>query len=225
MHCARAGLHMKAVHVCKPKDVTTSSHPCEQRHERRSSSLEDIFAQPVGVLQTLVDFTEILTAEQIDLFTDSSGRIGCGGIFESMWFQMRWDNQFLQINKPSIEYLELYAVAIAVALWAPYLKDKRICLFCDNESVCKMLNKSSSGCKNCMVLIRMITLQSLIWNVRVFADWISTGDNKLADALSRFQSRRFWQEINKSGKQVAASATPVPNEFIDMTKLWLKNLI
>ena len=95
-------------------------------------------------------------------------------------------------QQPSIEYLELYAVSMAVMLWINKFKNARILLHCDNESVCKMINKSTSGCKNCMVLLRLIVLECMRNNVKITAEWVSTGDNGKEDALSRIDLDRFW---------------------------------
>ena len=42
-----------------------------------------------------------------------------------------------------------------------------------------------------MTLIRIITLQGLINNVRIFARHIPTTDNGISDALSRLEMDRF----------------------------------
>ena len=54
-----------------------------------------------------------------------------------------------------------------------------------------MINNSSAKCKNCMVLIRMIVLEGLVCNTRVFAKYVRSKDNDKADALSRLQWTRF----------------------------------
>ena len=104
--------------------------------------------QPTVYSRPFIDFTEILTAEDLDLFTDASGKGGCGAIFGSHWFKFMWPKPFLDKCKPSIEYQELFAVAIAIDLWIPTLQNRRICLFCDNKSVQDMINQSSFNYKN-----------------------------------------------------------------------------
>ena len=138
---------------------------------------------PTVFCRPFMDYTTVLTAEDLDMFTDASGKIGCGGIFGTMWFYMLWDKAFL----------ELFALTIAVRLWVPLLSNRRICLFVDNEILERMVNATSTKCKNCMVLIRMIVMTSLVHNVRVFAKHISTKNNYFADAISRCQWRRFSQ--------------------------------
>ena len=76
-------------------------------------------------------------------------------------------------------------------IWIKNFSNATLLLHCDNDSICKMINKSSSGCENCMVLIRMSVLQCLLHNVDVKAKWVSTGDNGKADALSRLDFNMF----------------------------------
>ena len=133
------------------------------------------------------------------------------------WIVQKWDPDFMLKWQPSIEYLELYAVTVAVMCWIDRFRNQRICLFCDNLSVVNMINSSSSKCKNCMVLIRIITLKSLIENVRVYAKHVSTSKNDLADALSRGQFNRFWKLAPES---MHKEATPMPTDLWPMEKLW-----
>ena len=108
---------------------------------------------------------------------------------------------------------------VAVLNWIKIFRNKRIILFCDNESVVYMINASSSKCKNCMMLIRTITVESLVRNVRVFAKHLGTKDNGRADALSRMDFPRFWKL--SEGKNVHGSPTGIPQEIRPMDKLWI----
>ena len=150
-----------------------------------------------------------------------SGRIGYGGILQDKYFYAEWPINFLLKNSPSIEYLELYAVAVSVLLWARFFQNRRICLFCDNETVKNWLNNSSAGCKNSMKLIRMIVLESMTWNVRIFAKWVKSEHNGYADALSRLQSKRFKQMANQEGRVFEENPCPIPDELVDVSKVWL----
>ena len=71
--------------------------------------------------------------------------------------------------QPSIEYLELYAVTVSIYLWLHEVRNKRIILSCNNESVVSMTNGCGLACHNCHQLIRLITLYCIRYNVRVFA--------------------------------------------------------
>ena len=101
------------------------------------------------------------------MYSDASRNFkkGFGAFCDSQWTFGVWNELFMSRAEPSIEYLELFGVAVAVLLWIHKYQNKWVILFCDNESVVHMVNNSSSSCKNCMVLIRIITLHSLLNNV------------------------------------------------------------
>ena len=65
------------------------------------------------------------------------------------------------MNKdPSINFLELYALAIDIFLWAPELQNQRVIVFCNNETVVYNLKKASLTGENSMMLLWVITLIS-----------------------------------------------------------------
>ena len=117
------------------------------------------------------DFSETTDAEELDFFTDSSRNfeLGCGGVYGKQWFFSGWDPLFMKKAQPSIAYHELYAVAVGIYLWLHKFKNRTIILFCDNQGAVQMINQSTSNCKNCMVLIRLIVLESLKCNTVVCA--------------------------------------------------------
>ena len=147
------------------------------------------------------------------MYSDSSKSpdLGCGGISGRSWFVIKWNKQFILEKNPSIAYLELYAVAIAVMNWIHRFQNRKIALFCDNLGVVQMLNASSSNCKNCMVLIRMIVLQGLYYNVKITAKHIVGKSNILSDHLSRLRINRF-KEL--AGQEFEPEPTPPPMCFM-----------
>ena len=170
-----------------------------------------------------MDFSKIWSAEELDFYTDSAknGKLGMGGYCGSEWFMQPWDRNFLLEMNPSIQYLELYAVAAGVLAWIHKFRNKRVVIFTDNKSAHDMINTSSSGCKNCMVLIRLIVLEGLKWNVRIFAKYVKTSENKIADSLSRLQWKKFKQLTKDQHMNEFSMA--VSDEIWPMRKIWLKS--
>ena len=163
----------------------------------------------------------IITAEDIDMFSDASGSYskgGAGAYCNKSWVFVQWDKNFMVKNKPSIEYLELFGVTMGVLLWINRFKNRKIFLFCDNKSVREMINHNTSGCKNCMVLIRIIVLKSMQHNVRIFAKYVKSKENDKADALSRLQFERF----RNLDPEMEAIPHRVPEEIWPIDKIWLK---
>ena len=78
----------------------------------------------------------------------------------------------------------------------------------------------SSGCKDKMVLIRMLAFQCMTDNVEVFAQYIKSKDNKYADMLSRGQIEMFKEEAKKNQIEIDDYNTDIPHQMWPMSKLW-----
>ena len=80
-----------------------------------------------------------LGKEEIDHYitTDTSGQVGCGGLWHNRWFQIRWTAEYrITENLPlqdSIMLLELLPLMIAVAVWGPESRNSVVVFQCDNE--------------------------------------------------------------------------------------------
>ena len=167
-----------------------------------------------------LDFSRELQATDLDWYTDASGSIGFAGYLQNKWFQSKWTD-FEISNNPSIQYKELLAVTVSILLWGSAFQNSRIRLFCDNDAVCRMLNNNTSGCKNCLELIRRIVLFSMKWNVRIFAKHVYSEDNNLADSLSRFQMDRFWSDVKKENRVMNHKPEEIPLEIEQVRMSWI----
>ena len=176
----------------------------------------------INMCRPFLDLSDSLNAKVLDFYTDSSGNgnLGCGGIFGSEYFFSKWEPEFVKRFRPSIEYLELFAVCAGLLIWSRKLQNSRVIVFCDNESVCSMVNNTTSGCKNCMVLMRILVLNGLRHNFRTFARHVSSSKNKFADLLSRQRFRSFWKEAKKEGRKFKLQPEAMPEEIWPMSRIW-----
>ena len=144
-----------------------------QEHKLDLATWKFFLSQPAVFSRGFIK-PEIHTAKMIDMYSDASRnfKLGIGAYCGPEWSYGKWDEEFCNKVEPSIEYLELFGVTVAVLNWLKLFKNSKIVLFCDNEAVVHMINNSSSRCKNCMVLIRIIVLESLVCNTRVFARYV-----------------------------------------------------
>ena len=149
--------------------------------------------------------------EDLQLFTDSSGRLGFGGFLDGKWFQGEWPKSINQ-TKFSIAWLEFFPIVVAVTLWGNLLKGKRIIIRSDNAAAVAIINKQSSKCPIIMRLVRFFVLQCLKSNLAFSAQHISGKANTVADALSRFQMRRF----REAAPDADLTGTPVPSFLWDL---------
>ena len=213
----RQGFYQEVVLILLYQYETSLPHQCGEM-KKDLMVWQEFLNNPIIYCRPFIDFSKVIQASELDWYTDASGVIGLGGYHLDEYFMAKWDQEFLARNNPSIQYLELYAVTVSIFLWGGKYQNSRIRLFCDNDGAVKVLNKSSSGCKNCMVLIRMIVAKCLQWNLRVFGKHIETDENIFADALSRGQMGRFWLDVHKYGKDINTHVL-IPDELWPMQKI------
>ena len=175
---------------------------------------------PSAVNRNFLDL-EVWSAENVDLFSDASKNpnLGFGAYCGTEWTAGRWNKSFMLAEDPSIEFLELFAVAVGILNWIKLFQNKRIALFCDNEAVVHMINNTASKCPRCMVLLRLITLEGMVNNIKISARHVGTKANGKADALSRCDFKRF----RKLDPNMNDQATKIPDAIWPIEeKVWCK---
>ena len=178
---------------------------------------------PQIVARPFMDFNTQLTSIDIDMYSDASRNpeLGFGAYCGPDWCFGQWDSSFIKTQQPSIEYLELFAVAVAIMNWIKFFKNKRILLYCDNQAVVHMINGTTSSCGQCMVLLRLIVLEGLLHNVRISARYVKTKNNGKADALSRLDFKRFHKLTEN--QNMNRDPSNIPEMIWPIEKIWLKS--
>ena len=177
---------------------------------------------PSVFTRPFLDFTNTIMADEVDMYSDASGKLGFGATCGQDWMFRMWNKEFLKSQKPSIEYLELYGVVAGVLTWIHRFKNRRIILFCDNKSVVDMINQTTTSCKNCMVLVRILVLKGMVENVRIFCRHIEGSKNILADNLSRNRIDLFHDNCIAMNKIMNDYPTKVPEIIWPPSKIWKK---
>ena len=161
----------------------------------------------------------------LNFYTDASLNLltgGLGGVYNNNWIAETWGTEFLLRCKPSIEFLELFALTAGIITWSNSLVNPRSIVFCDNEAVKNMVNSLASSCEQCRKLIRILALDGIQKNRRVFIRYISSKFNILADALSRGKMRLFWRVAPKTMNKIK---NKIPDCVWPVEKLWHKKFI
>ena len=175
-----------------------------------------------GLCRPFIDIMNSQDADVLQFYTDSSlnKNLGCGGLFGTSWFVYKWDPDFIERYKPSIGYLELFALAAGVLIWGSKkeMVNTRVIIFCDNNSAKANVNTYASGCKQSPKLLRTIAMNCLKFNRRIYVQYVSSSSNVLADSLSRLNFKRFRRNapkgMNKNPEQM-------PQDLVPMEKIWL----
>ena len=158
-------------------------------------------------------------------FTDASSTIGCGGVCDQDWFIMEWEEEiedfFMEKAKPSINFLELYALTIGILSWVHQFQNSYVTLFCDNQSVIHMVNNQSAKNVNCMALIRLIVLHCMQYNVKIKIEYIESKANIYADLLSRSRYGEFRKIAKKRGDKFNNKPVKIPECLYPLSKFWI----
>lgn len=128
------------------------------------------------------------TSPSMSLYTDASSTLGWGAYWSGHWIQAHWSQD--QIGR-DIVWKELFAIASAVNTWGHYWPRKKVLVHCDNEAVVSIWKKGTTDCSHVMALVRMLYFTAAQHNIHVIVTHIAGTNNCIADALSRFQVRRF----------------------------------
>ena len=120
--------------------------------------------------------------------------------FDGQWILGQWEHGYIKKADPSIEYLELFALCAGIFTWADQLQNCKIIIYCDNQAVISMVNNLTSGCKKCMVVLRLPILNGLYYSRRILVRYVKSRDNILADSLSRGKLDIFWKNAPSGTK-------------------------
>ena len=85
----------------------------------------------------------------------------------------------------NINVCELWPVVAALHSWAPSYRKSQVHIITDNMQVLAMINTGRSANKTCMYWLRELFWICFVNNIDLFATYIKSEDNVLADALSR----------------------------------------
>ena len=168
-----------------------------------------------------IDINAFASVEVLNFYSDASlnQNFGLGVIFGDNWIAGTWGSDFILSEKPSIEFLELFVLVAAILTWCndPRLSNTRVVVFCDNQATLNMVNNLASNCLKCMKLIRILTLNNLQFNRRVFVKYVTSKANILADAISRTDWTRFWRHAPKTMNK---KPDVIPSMIWPVTKIW-----
>ena len=137
----------------------------------------------------------------IRVYTDASGSKGIGGWYKSEAFSSRCPRRH---RSKRIEWKEAYAVLFAFAKWGHLWTGHTVIVMSDNSTVVSALNSRSVHGQTIDVL-QHILLAACFYDIDVIGEWISSQENWVADALSRFQ----LEKIANLFPQLVTSSSPL----------------
>ena len=173
----------------------------------------------LSICRPFVDLEQEISSTDVGFYSDASKSTvkGIGCVFKNRYIFAKYEPNYIRDFDPSIQYLELLALCMGIFTWSEELSNARVIIYCDNNAVKSMVNFTTSHCRNCMYLIRILVLSNLKYHRRIFVRHIASGKNVLADSLSRLNFRRFW---DNAPENMNKEADQLPTELWPASKIW-----
>ena len=127
--------------------------------------------------------------------TSDAAGLGVGFWWDRNYVQYTWDGMpppWNQLRFADINLQEMFALVMAVQVLGDELNHRYVKFVTDNATVYWAMFKLTSDHETVMASVRMVARQAIHRCFRWFSAWLSTKDNKLADALSRGQWLRVY---------------------------------
>lgn len=153
-----------------------------------------------------------MTNEGLQLFTDSSGSLGCGAFFHNKWIVLQWPSEWNGNILQDITFLELVPIVLAVTTWCKQLTNKKVIFHVDNLALVEILNSKSSKSSRVMSLLRPLVLITMNNNIQLKCCHIQGSRNDIADSISRFQ----WARFRRLAPDADLYPTPIPSQFLNL---------
>ena len=119
--------------------------------------------------------SKITTNRALCLFTDSSGKIGYGALFNRSWFNGRWPDSWKEFP---VTVLEFYPIVAGVMVWGgDCLANHRIEFVTDNEALVSIINNQTSKNRQVMFLLRKLILHCLKRHNCFTCSWLKGTQN------------------------------------------------
>lgn len=125
--------------------------------------------------------------DRIILHCDASGVKGIGGWWNTHAFSTRLPHH----HRPKlIDWKEAYAVLFAFAKWGQLWAGKAVHIMSDNAVVVNAIN-SRTVHGQAIDPLQLLFLTAALYDIEISSDWLSSADNWIADALSRFELQKI----------------------------------
>lgn len=141
--------------------------------------------------------------------TDASGGWGCGGYWDEHWFQLQWNDHWLET---AIAPKELLPILIACAIWGHRWGRKVVLARSDNQATVSVINSRSCREPEMMHLLRCLFFLEAKYQFKLISAHIPGIHNTLADDLSRNQAFSFLLKA----PQFHRLPDPISAELLDI---------
>ena len=153
-------------------------------------------------------FPGMRITSDLEVTSDAAGAIGYGAYWGSEWFNGRWSQTQEQL---SIAYKELFPIVISAHIWGRQWARKTVLFRSDNEAVVHILNSRTSRDPGIMHILRSLLLAAAQFNFTFTSCHVPGVQNKIADALSRFN----WQVFHQLAPRAQSIPVAIPTGLLE----------
>ena len=120
---------------------------------------------------------------------------GCGGWYceQGEFFHTEFPDYILRKDL-SINALELLTIVVAAKIWGRHWKGKRIVVHCDNEVSVSVMDTGRSHSAFLQSCLRELEFAAVRWEFEIRGNHIPGIENRIPDALSRWQEGERYRE-------------------------------
>ena len=145
------------------------------------------------------------TSRNLNLFTDAAGSLGYAAIFGFLG-NVPPPPPPPRLRAIPYYYLRIVPIVLATEIWGPFIRDKCVVFFSDNQAVVDIINKQTSKDCTVMVLLRRFVLCTLKYNISFHAKHVAGCINRESDTLSRLQV----EKVRSLAPYAEEQPTPIP---------------
>ena len=154
-----------------------------------------------------------------ELFATDASLTAQAAVFEQQAFFIPTPHHIAELK--NIAHLELFAVLIALKMWAKQLTGLYITIFCDNQSAVHCINSGKAHDSKMQHLLRCITYVTCTHQMVVRCKYIPSRLNTLPDLLSRsIQDRQAMQEALHTCLRENITIVEVPDNIVNIECQW-----
>lgn len=202
------------------RGIEAAAHRLKRLHFRRRVTAEiredlDFWRKTLPVLQRGVPFSYYLSdpkAADISVCSDASGTIGMGATATTgEYFQCRWTDIWPSVGGLDIYFGETLAIVVFAELLSARWTNLNVTLYIDNACTEWALRRKrcKDGRLDIACLIRCIAATANERRFRFWSERISSADNEIADALSRFREPIPARQPARFGSHPLSAAIPL----------------
>ena len=144
-----------------------------------------------------------------NIYTDTSGSVGCGAVWAQQWFQFEWPQEYAIVPKAPKEFLP---IMMACVVWGHAWQGRVVHVHTDNEAVVAVVNSGYSKDPQIMHLVRRLFFVLATWDISLYSHHIAGVLNTVADAISRNNIPLLYSKVPGADPM----PTTIPAELVEL---------